>query len=70
MTNNDYDTAREMALEGDPVDLWNQLQNVRTLVSKWRISEPRIGTHWKGCDMVHTDCLVLAIRDALGDHAG
>jgi len=41
------------------------LARVTALVYEWRISEPRIGTHWNGCHKIHTDCLVLAIRETI-----
>ena len=41
------------------------LERVKAIVYTWKISSPRIGTHWEGCDKVHSDCMVLAINAAL-----
>lgn len=41
------------------------IERIKTLADGWGIASLRIGTHWDGCDMVHGNCFVLALRAAL-----
>jgi len=61
----DEDDEYLAMVEGQRARALVTIERVKAIVYTWKISSPRIGTHWEGCHKIHSDCMVLAIRAAL-----